>query len=88
MDRTIVHKLNIENKKVVGLQVGNSNRLRKSQQSEKIEVDGDVILCGGAFETPKVLQMSGIGDAEVNFELSFRQLLSSDFESGKGRPCS
>ena len=66
MDRTIVHKLSIENKRVVGLQVGNSNRLKKSQKSEKIEVDGEVILCGGAFETPKVLQMSGIGNAEVN----------------------
>ena len=76
MDRTIVHKLSIENKRVVGLQVGNSNRLRKSQKSEKIQVNEEVILCGGAFETPKILQMSGIGDSEVSFEILNRTLLT------------
>lgn len=71
MDRSIVHSLTIdENKRVVGLHVGNGNRLKRSQKSEQITVDGELILCGGAFETPKILQMSGVGNKEVSRILS------------------
>ncbi len=32
--------------------------------SEKAEVDGEVMLCGGAYNSPQLLMLSGIGSAE------------------------
>ena len=61
MDNSIVHKLIIENKKCVGVKVGNSNRLRKSQKSTNIFANGEVVLSAGAFISPALLQLSGIG---------------------------
>ena len=74
MDRSIVHSLTIENSKCVGLHVGNGNRLKRSTKTEHIKVDGELILCGGAFETPKVLQMSGIGNKEVRVTFGNQKL--------------
>ena len=35
-----------------------------NEQMEKAEVDGEVLLCGGAFNSPQILMLSGIGSAE------------------------
>ena len=86
MDRTIVHKLLIEDKKCVGVRLGDSNRFKKSKNSRDIHVDGEVILCGGAFETPAILQMSGIGDKEVKSTSSYSTTLLKNFSDvGQGR---
>ena len=57
MDNSIVHKLIIEDKKCVGVKVGNSNRLRKSQKSTDIFTNGEVVLSAGAFISPALLQL-------------------------------
>ena len=57
MDNSIVHKLIIEDKKCVGVKVGNSNRLRKSQKSTDIHANGEVVLSAGAFISPALLQL-------------------------------
>ena len=57
MDNSIVHKLIIEDKKCVGVKVGNSNRLRKSQKSTDIFANGEVVLSAGAFISPALLQL-------------------------------
>ena len=60
MDNSIVHKLIIEDKKCVGVKVGNSNRLRKSQKSADIFANGEVVLSAGAFISPALLQLRSI----------------------------
>ena len=57
MDNSIAHKLIIEDKKCVGVKVGNSNRLRKSQKSTDIFANGEVVLSAGAFISPALLQL-------------------------------
>ena len=66
MDNSIVHKLIIEDKKCVGVKVGNSNRLRKSQKSADIFANGEVVLSAGAFISPAILQLRFlIGSTEI-----------------------
>ena len=60
MDNSIVHKLIIEDKKCLGVKVGNSNRLRKSQKSADIFANGEVVLSAGAFISPALLQFRSI----------------------------
>ena len=57
MDNSLVHKLIIEDKKCVGVKVGNSNRLRKSQKCTDIFANGEVVLSAGAFISPALLQL-------------------------------
>jgi choline dehydrogenase len=35
-----------------------------NEQMEKAEVEGEVLLCGGAFNSPQILMLSGISSAE------------------------
>ncbi len=56
--RTQVARVVMDGKRAVGVEV-----LRKGGGVERIHA-GEVILCGGAFNTPQLLQLSGIGDAE------------------------
>ena len=41
-----------------------SNRLRRSKKVESFYAN-EVVLCGGAINTPQVLQLSGVGPADV-----------------------
>ena len=50
--------LRTEGKRVVGVDYVRARRMRRSVEA------GEVILCGGAINTPQLLQLSGIGDAE------------------------
>lgn len=43
--------------------VRHTERMDKDPNELKLEGKGEVILCGGAFNTPQMLMLSGIGDA-------------------------
>ena len=75
MDNSIVHKLIIEDKKCVGVKVGNSNRLRKSQKSTDIFANGEVVLSAGAFISPALLQLRSFFKRKRKSALSSKLLL-------------
>lgn len=52
-----VTRLRTEGTRVVGVDYVRGRRLQRSVRA------GEVILCGGAFNTPQLLQLSGIGNA-------------------------
>ena len=56
--RALVTKLVIENKKVTGVNFELPFGRKRTAMAE------EVILCGGAFNSPQLLQVSGIGDSE------------------------
>jgi len=58
---SIVTRLLIEGKKVIGVEIQNT----KSNEVYKIYCKKEVILSAGAYNTPKILQLSGIGDEEL-----------------------
>ena len=56
--RALVTKLKIENKKVTGVNFELPFGRKRTAMAR------EVILCGGAFNSPQLLQVSGIGDSE------------------------
>src|SRR5262245_27091486 len=58
--RTLVTRLVVDGKRVTGVECVPSGRGRGGL--ERITAE-EVILCGGAFNSPQLLQVSGIGDA-------------------------
>jgi choline dehydrogenase len=52
----MVTKVNVSGKRAVGVEYTRAGRLRRTVAA------GEVVLCGGAINTPQVLQLSGIGD--------------------------
>ena len=55
---THVTKVLFEGKQAVGVEV--------SKRGKKSDIHGkEIILCGGAINTPQILQISGIGDAQL-----------------------
>jgi len=66
MPRTLVSSVIIEKgNKATGVKVVSSNRLRRSRDETVIHARKEVILSGGAINSPQLLQMSGIGPADV-----------------------
>lgn len=58
---SLITKLLIENKKVIGVEVIDLNTNEKTN----IYCKKEVILSAGAYNTPKILQLSGIGDENL-----------------------
>ena len=56
--KTLVEKLVIEQGRVTGIMV------RRGKRSEMLYAKRGVILCAGAFNTPQIMMLSGIGPAE------------------------
>ncbi|MEE9433270.1 MAG: FAD-dependent oxidoreductase [Sphingorhabdus sp.] len=54
----LVEKLVINEGKVTGV------KIKRGWRSQTIKARGSVILCGGAFGSPQILQLSGIGPAQ------------------------
>lgn len=57
LTNTLVRRVIFEDKVAVGVELANG-------QTRKIKPDGEVILSAGAYRTPQVLQLSGVGDAK------------------------
>ena len=57
---TLAHatKVRFDGKRAVGVDYMRGGRLQRSVDA------GEVILCGGAINTPQLMQLSGVGDAE------------------------
>ena len=55
--RTLVTRINIDGRRAIGVEIE-----RQGGGTESIQA-GEVILAGGAFNTPQLLQLSGIGAA-------------------------
>ncbi len=56
---TQVTKILLEGQCAIGVEY-----LDKQQKISQTQVSGEVILCGGAVNSPQILMLSGIGDAE------------------------
>jgi choline dehydrogenase len=56
--RALVTRLVVDDSRVTGVEYVRSGRRRPERVTA-----GEVILCGGAFNSPQLLQVSGIGDA-------------------------
>jgi choline dehydrogenase len=56
--RSMVHRVLFDGKRAVGVEYSHRNR-----PLERVSA-GKVILCGGAINTPQLLQLSGVGNAE------------------------
>lgn len=56
--RAFVTRILFENKKAVGIE------LSQNGQIEKVYTQGEIILSGGAINSPQLLMLSGIGDAD------------------------
>lgn len=55
--RTLVTKILFDGKRAIGVEISRGHgRIQKL-------LAGDVILCGGAFNSPQLLQLSGVGNA-------------------------
>lgn len=57
--RAPVTEILFEGTRAVGL------RYRQNGQDHQVHVDGEVILCGGSVQSPQLLQLSGIGPADL-----------------------
>jgi choline dehydrogenase len=55
--RTLVTRINFDGTRAVGVEIE-----RRGGGTETIRA-GEVILCGGAFNTPQLLQLAGVGNA-------------------------
>lgn len=56
---TVVLKIIINNKKAVGVKIKNR------QGINVVAADSEIILCGGAINSPQILMLSGIGPKEI-----------------------
>ncbi len=55
--RALAHRILFDDKRATGVEYSRRGTIRRVQATE-------VILCGGAFNSPQLLQLSGVGDAE------------------------
>ena len=61
-----------------GINVVPAGRYRKSKSEEQYYAGKEVILCGGAFNTPQLLNISGIGNAKDLKEANIECRLNSE----------
>jgi choline dehydrogenase len=60
--RATVSRVLFDGTRATGVEFVQRNPTGKGSKAEKVSA-GEVILCGGAFNTPQLLQVSGVGDA-------------------------
>jgi choline dehydrogenase len=71
--RTKAHATRIlfEGKRAVGIEY------RRGRQAETVRARQEIILCGGAINSPQLLQLSGVGDAELLRQLGIAPLIDA-----------
>ncbi len=57
--RALTHKVLLEGKRAVGVEYSQNGSLRRATAKR------EVLLCGGAINSPQILQLSGIGPGDV-----------------------
>ncbi len=63
-----VHRLPLENGRCTGVEYRRDGRL------ERARADGEVVLCAGAIDSPRLLLLSGIGDPEHLSDLGIERV--------------
>jgi choline dehydrogenase len=61
--RATVSRVVFDGNRATGVEFVQRNASGRGSKAETVSA-GEVILCGGAFNTPQLLQVSGVGDAE------------------------
>jgi choline dehydrogenase len=61
--RALVHRVRFDGARATGVEYSTRD-LRGRRTTHTVEA-GEVVLCGGAFNTPQLLQLSGVGDADL-----------------------
>lgn len=61
--RAMVHKVRFDGTRATGVEY--TVRDLAGRRTKHTVDAGEVVLCGGAFNTPQLLQLSGVGDAEL-----------------------
>jgi choline dehydrogenase len=67
--RTQATRLVVERGRVVGVE------LRRGRSAQRVAVSGETVLCAGSFNTPALLQHSGIGPADHLGSVGIRPVL-------------
>ncbi|MBY5957379.1 choline dehydrogenase [Membranicola marinus] len=58
MTKAMVHKVIFEGKKAIGVEY------KKGGKVQEVYANQEILLCGGAINSPQLLQLSGIGDGK------------------------
>jgi choline dehydrogenase len=62
--RALVHKVLFEGTRATGVEFSTHDVFGRTSSAQTVRAD-EVVLCGGAFNTPQLLQLSGVGDADL-----------------------
>lgn len=65
MGNAVVTRILFDGTKATGVQYLRNHSDKKSEKIKKVYARKQVILCAGAINSPKLLMLSGIGDAEM-----------------------
>lgn len=65
LGNAVVTRILFDGTKAIGVQYLRNHSSKKSEQIKKVYARKKVILCAGAINSPKLLMLSGIGDAAV-----------------------
>ncbi len=65
MGNAVVSRILFEGKKAIGVQYLRNVSDKRSEQIKKVYARKKVILCAGAINSPKLLMLSGIGNAQM-----------------------
>lgn len=66
---SIVSKVILKDKKAIGVEI-----IGKDGSKEVIDCAGEIILCAGAFQSPQLMMLSGIGDKSYLSEFGIKPL--------------
>jgi choline dehydrogenase len=65
MGNAVVSRILFDGNKAIGVQYLRNHGSKKSEQIKKVYAREKIILCAGAINSPKILMLSGIGDAAM-----------------------
>ena len=65
MGNAVVSRILFDGKKAIGVQYLRNHASRRSEHIKKVYAKKKIILCAGAINSPKILMLSGIGDAAM-----------------------